>query len=175
VSAIACPFIEVHLFRRSGRRVEFLCLRRARTRRLPGVWQPVTGKRRRGETALAAARREVREETGLEPRRWWALEEPTLLYQPTRDEVIAIPVFAAEADPRDRVRLSGEHDAHVFLGAGAAGRRYLWESQRRALADVRRQVLRGGALADALALPAPAPARATARRPAAPRRRKRTA
>ena len=72
-----CPFIEVHLFRRAGRRVEFLCLRRARTRRLPGVWQPVTGKRRRGETAFAAARREVREETGLEPRRWWALEEPT--------------------------------------------------------------------------------------------------
>jgi dihydroneopterin triphosphate diphosphatase len=150
-----CPFIEVHLFRHAGRGVEFLCLRRARTRRLPGVWQPVTGKRRRGETALAAARREVREETGLEPRRWWALEEPTLLYQPSRDEVVAIPVFAAEVGPRDRVRLSDEHDDWAFLAASAAARRCLWESQRRAIADVRRQVLRGGALAAALELPAP--------------------
>jgi dihydroneopterin triphosphate diphosphatase len=152
-----CPFIEVHLFRRTGRRVEFLCLRRAHTHRLPGVWQPVTGKRRRGETAFAAARREVREETGLEPRRWWALEEPTFLYQAQRDEVIAIPVFAAEIGPRDRVRLSDEHDARIFLPARGAGRRYLWESQRRALEDVRRQVLRGGALADALELAAPPP------------------
>lgn len=154
-----CPFIEVHLFRRTGRRVEFLCLRRAHTRRLPGIWQPVTGKRRRGETAFAAARREVREETGLEPRRWWALEEPTLLYQAQRDEVIAIPVFTAEIGPRDRVRLSNEHDGRAFLPAREAGRRYLWESQRRALEDVRRQVLRGGALADALELAAPARAR----------------
>jgi len=166
VSESRCPFIEVHLFRRSGRRVEFLCLRRAETHRLPGVWQPVTGKRRRGETTFAAARREVREETGLEPRRWWALEEPTLIYQPERDEVIAIPVFVAEVGPRDRVRLSGEHDAQAFLAAREAARRYLWESQRRALAQARLQVLRGGALARALALPVAARAASPRRRPA---------
>ena len=175
MSAIACPFIEVHLFRRSGRRLEFLCLRRARTRRLPGVWQPVTGKRRRGETALAAARREVREETGLEPRRWWALEEPTTIYQARRDEVIAIPVFAAEVAPRGRVRLSGEHDEWAFLPAREAGRRFLWETQRRAPEDVRRQVLRGGPLADALELKLPAQsAGAHARGAEARPRRRRT-
>lgn len=155
MSATRCAFIEVHLFRRTGRRVEFLCLRRADTRWLPGVWQPVTGKRRRGEGPFAAARREVREETGLEPRRWWALEEPTTIYQAQRDEVISIPVFAAEVGPRDRVRLSDEHDAWAFLPAREAGRRFLWETQRRALADVGRQVLRGGALADALELKVP--------------------
>lgn len=155
VSVMRTPFIEVHLFRRVGRRVEFLCLRRADTRRLPGVWQPVTGRCRRGEPPLTAARREVREETGLEPLRWWALEEPTLLLLAERGEVVAIPVYAAELGPRDRVRLSGEHDAQVFLPAAAAGRRYLWETQRRALDQVRRQVLRGGALAAALALPPP--------------------
>src|SRR5690348_8982670 len=66
--------IEVHLFRRRGRRIEFLVLRRAATGSLPHVWQPVTGRLRRGESALRGAAREVREETGIEPRRWWSLE-----------------------------------------------------------------------------------------------------
>src|SRR5262245_24033344 len=89
--------VEVYLFRRRGRRVEFLLLRRAPSRRsLPGVWQPVTGKRRARERMLAAAVREVREETGLEPRRWWALETLTLYPDARADEIVALPLFAAE-------------------------------------------------------------------------------
>lgn len=149
------------MFRRVGRtrRVEFLCVRRAAGRWLPGAWQPVTGKRRRGETATAAAKREVREETGLEPRRWWALESPAVFYQADRDELIAVPLFAAEVAAGDEVRLSREHVAWAFLTARAAGRRFVWDAQRRALEDVRRQVLDGGRLAAALELPSASRAR----------------
>src|SRR5881396_1604702 len=35
--------IEVYVFRRRGRRTEFLALRRRPGDSLPGVWQPVTG------------------------------------------------------------------------------------------------------------------------------------
>jgi dihydroneopterin triphosphate diphosphatase len=143
-------FIEVYLFRRRGRRVEFLCLRRGRVRFLPGVWQPVTGRRRPRERSLAAAVREVWEETGLTPRRWWALEAPTIFYDASRDRIRCYPRFVAEAGPDDTVRLSDEHADWAFLPAAEAGRRYLWESQRRGLEDVKRQVLRGGPLADAL-------------------------
>jgi dihydroneopterin triphosphate diphosphatase len=138
------------VFRRRGRRVEFLCLRRGRVRFLPGVWQPVTGRRRPRESGLAAAAREVREETGLVPSRWWALEAPTIFYDASRDRMRAYPRFAAEAAPDAAVRLSHEHVDSAFLPAAAAGRRYLWESQRLGLADVKRQVLRGGPLAAAL-------------------------
>src|SRR5438067_13107267 len=66
--------VEVYLFRRQAGRVEFLVLRRSPDRRvLPKVWQPVTGKREDDETAHASAMREVREETGLTPKRWWSL------------------------------------------------------------------------------------------------------
>ena len=76
--AIRCSHVEVYLFRRRGGKVEFLTLRRSPNRRkLPGVWQPVTGKLERGERAWASAAREVLEETGLKPRRWWTLESPT--------------------------------------------------------------------------------------------------
>ena len=141
--------IEVYLFRRRARRVEFLCLRRTAKGRLPGVWQPVTGGLRRGEGPLAGARREVREETGLVPRRWWALEGVSLYFDASLGRAQVLAVFAAEvgAEP---VRLSGEHSAFAFLGVAAAGRRFLWEAQRRDLASVRREVLRGGKLAHAL-------------------------
>jgi dihydroneopterin triphosphate diphosphatase len=143
--------VEVYLFRRRPRRVEFLALRRAKGR-LAGVWQPVTGTRERGETALAAARREVREETGFLPRRWWRLEDMLIFHGTKDDAVHFVPRFVAEVTASDRVRISREHDAHAFLTAAAAGRRYLWASQRRALAAVRDQILRGGRLERTLAI-----------------------
>ena len=143
--------VEVYVFRRDGRRVEFLCLRRAAERKtLPGVWQPVTGKRRRAERAVAAARRELLEETGLRPRRMWILETVTTYFDAEADRVRMLPLFAAEIGRKDVVVLSREHDAYRFLGARAAGSRYLWESQRRGLEAVRREVLARPALARAL-------------------------
>ena len=142
--------IEVYLFRRRGRRIEFLCLKRAARERLPGVWQPVTGTLRRGEGALAGAAREVREETGLTPRRWWALEGVGIYFHPPTGRARVMAMFAAEVGASDRVVLSREHAAFTFLGAAAAGRRFLWAAQRRGLESVRREVLRGGELARAL-------------------------
>ena len=90
------------------------------------------------------------EETGLEPRRWWALETVTLYFDPAGDAVRLLPLFAAELGARDRPRLSAEHDDHRFLSAREAARLYLWRSQVRALDAVRRDVLGGGRQARAL-------------------------
>ncbi len=150
MSAFRRTHIEVYLFRRRAGRVEFLCLRRAPGAWLPGAWQPVTGRIESREKALAAAVREVREETGLVPRRWWALETVTVYFDPAADVVRALPLFAAEVGPRDAVRLSREHTGCAWLAAPAAGRRFVWEAQRAGLAAVKREVLRGGALARAL-------------------------
>jgi dihydroneopterin triphosphate diphosphatase len=173
-------FIEVYVFRRRGRRVEFLCLRRGKVRFLPGVWQPVTGRCRSAERGLRAAAREVREETGLSPSRWWALEAPTVFYDVARDRIRSYPRFVAEVPWDADVRLSSEHVDWAFLPAAEAGRRYLWESQRKGLEDAGRQVLRGGPLADALevkALPGRPAGRGGGRRASAaatgPARRKR--
>jgi len=142
--------VEVHLFRRRGRKVEFLVLQRAPGRRLPHVWQPVTGKLKRGEGVLAGAAREVREETGLVPRRWWALESMVTYFDSRSGRAVLLPVLVAEVGLRDRVRLSREHRDHAFVNAAAAGRRFLWDQQRRALAALRREVLGGGRRAHAL-------------------------
>lgn len=145
--------VEVYLFRRRGRGAEFLTLRRAKGR-LAGIWQPVTGSRDRGESALAAARREVREETGLDPVRWWRLEDVALFFDPEGDAFQLVPRFAAELGARARVRISREHDGCAFLAPRAAARRYLWASQRRALAHVCEDIVPEGATARALEITA---------------------
>jgi 8-oxo-dGTP pyrophosphatase MutT (NUDIX family) len=142
--------IEVYLFRRRGRRVEFLCLKRSGKGRLPGVWQPVTGGLKRGEPVFAGAAREVREEIGVTPRRWWTLEDVDIYLHPETGRARVMAMFAAELRASDRIRLSREHSAFEFRPAPGARRRYLWEGQRRGLESVRRQVLRGGSLAAAL-------------------------
>jgi dATP pyrophosphohydrolase len=163
VPTVTCTHVEVYLFRHRARRVEFLALRRAPGRTLPGVWQPVTGRIRRGEGALAAAAREVREETGLVPRRWWALETTGVFYDAGTDRVLALPLFAAEVGAADAVRLSAEHDAWAFLSAPAAARRWLWNAQRRGLRAVKDEVLAGGRLARALEVAPPGPRSVSAR------------
>jgi dATP pyrophosphohydrolase len=142
--------IEVYIFRRRAGRVEFLCMKRAARGALGGVWQPITGGLRRGEGALAGAAREVREETGLSPRRWWALEGVGIYFHPPAGRARVMAMFAAEVGAAERVTLSREHTGCAFLGAAAAGRRFLWEAQRRGLESVGREVLRGGPLARAL-------------------------
>src|SRR6185436_10846379 len=99
--------VEVYLFRRRGRRVEILILKRSQERRvLPGVWQPVTGKKNLRERAIQAAAREVFEETGLEPRRWWLLETLTLYFDGASGAIRALPLFVAEIGSRQRPTLS---------------------------------------------------------------------
>jgi 8-oxo-dGTP pyrophosphatase MutT (NUDIX family) len=166
---IRSDHVEVHLFRRRGRSVEFLILRRSPDRRkLPGVWQPVTGARTARERALAAAMREVNEETGLAPLRWWGVEGLTGWFDARDDAWVMLPVFAAELPARAAITLSKEHDRHAWVSARTAARRFLWESQRRALAAVCAQVLGPAALADANRISVPgrsgAGTRATRRR-----------
>ncbi len=146
---IRCRQVEVHVFRRRGRRIEFLLLRRSAERTLAGIWQPVTGGIERGETAWRAAAREVLEETCLRPVRWWALEHLTVYYEPARDAIHVVPLFAAEVAWTDTVALSHEHDRYAFVPAATAARRVLWGTQRRAQRAVRQEVLAGGASAAA--------------------------
>lgn len=146
---VACKQIEVYLFRRRARRVEFLLLRRSSERSLPLVWQPVTGGIEKGERAYDAAAREVREETALTPLRWWALQHLTAFYQPASDAIHVVPVFAAEVAAADPVHLSHEHDRYAFVSAATAARRVLWDTQRAALKAVRSEILTRNPGADA--------------------------
>ena len=169
VIPISCTQVEVHVFRRRGKRLEVLLIRRSQERSLAGVWQPVTGGIEQGESALLAAAREVIEETGLSPIRWWALEHLATFYDPGRDHVRVVPVFAAEVAWTDAVQLSHEHDRYAFVSLTEAKRRVLWATQRQAIAALRDELFSGSAGGAAREVTARMP-RARRRRPSKPAR-----
>ena len=159
MASLKFTHVEVWLFRRRPS-LRFLLLRRAPSRRaLPGIWQPVTGHLIRGESALAAAKREVREETGLAPARWFRLESPALIFDPEADCVRVLPRFAAEIPTGAHVRLSPEHDAARYGSAREAARLVLWDTQREAIAALESQLFARPRHAAALEIHAPRRAR----------------
>lgn len=131
---------------------EALCLRRAPGDRSPGTWESVHGHIEEGETPVAAAARELHEETGLAAERVYNVSRVESFYLHRPDEIVLIPVFCAFVAAGAAVRLSAEHDAYEWLGPARASERFAWPRERRALADALVLLGRGdaGGLEDVL-------------------------
>ncbi|MEL6615151.1 MAG: NUDIX domain-containing protein [Bacteroidota bacterium] len=110
---------------------EFLVLRRSPGHAYAGAWRMVGGKIEPGETAWAAALRELREETALEVLQFWALPSVNVFYEWQRDTVSLTPAFAAEV--RGEPVLDDEHIEALWLPPEAAAERLAWPEQRRLL------------------------------------------
>ncbi|HXY20814.1 MAG TPA: NUDIX domain-containing protein [Gemmatimonadales bacterium] len=114
---------------------EVLVLRRAEGLRSPGTWEAVHGHIAAGESPVAAALRELKEETGLAPSRLYNLSRVESFYLHRRDVVALIPAFCAIVPADAAPALSEEHDRSEWLAPDEAARRFFWPRERRALAD----------------------------------------
>lgn len=138
------------MFRFRGDRAEVLLLRRARGETLyPGIWQLITGGVRDGETSQQAARRELREETGLDPVRFWIAPSTSSFYDPVQDAIVILPLFAAQVGVDAVPVLSDEHDRYEWRDFAEAEGKMVWPGQRAGLAIVRSFIV-GGAEAGRL-------------------------
>lgn len=124
--------IDLHVMRQRSSGPEYLVMRRSKGQMYAGIWQGVTGKILDGETAWAAALRELDEETGLKPVRLWTVDHVNTFYEAYGDWVNLIPVFGAEVNSEE-VRLSAEHDAAGWYTVDEAARLLLWGQQREGL------------------------------------------
>jgi 8-oxo-dGTP pyrophosphatase MutT (NUDIX family) len=133
---VRVSFVDAYVLRRGRDGPEALVLRRAPGGRSPGSWETVHGHIESGETPVQAARREVREETGLEPARLYNVSRVESFYRHRTDEIVLIPVFACILDGAASVRTSAEHDRAEWLPPSQAVARFSWPRERRALEDV---------------------------------------
>ncbi len=129
-------YVDVYVVRRRDDLLELLALRRGPDGRSPGSWETVHGHLEPGERPEEGARRELAEETGLVPERWYNLSRVELFYRHQADAIALIPVFAALVPGESQVRLSPEHDRAEWLPAEAAKSRFSWPRERRAVDDL---------------------------------------
>ena len=129
-------FVDLYVLRPHPAGWDVLVLRRAPGARCTGAWEVIHGRVEPGELPVAAALRELGEETGLEPDRCYNLSRTESFYLHRTDELAIIPVFAAIV-PADRtVVLSPEHDQFEWLPLSQARARLAWPRERRALEDL---------------------------------------
>jgi lipoyl(octanoyl) transferase len=114
--------VSVTAVRRTPRGPEVLLLRRTAER--GGFWQPVTGRRRAGERADVAARRELEEETGLSlPVRGLRYRHTFAFGEASPPVLVHEEGFAADWPGDAPVRTGPEHDAVEWVRVEEALRR----------------------------------------------------
>ena len=109
--------------------LQFLLLKRAEGKIYAGDWRMVGGKIKPNEPAWAACLREVREETALQPDRFWSVPFVNRFYEWRHDRINDIPVFLLLT--RDtQPKLDEEHTSHRWCTVDEAAHRLPWPGQR---------------------------------------------
>ena len=131
--AIRADAVAVYVYRRTPL-LEFLQIKRsAATGEYQQSWQTVYGGVEEGETAIQAALRELKEETGLVPALMWQVEYLESFYFMPRDYVVVMPVFAVEVPANAPITLNHEHTECRWVPEAHLDSAFMWRSQREAL------------------------------------------
>lgn len=96
----------------------------------------VTGGTIEGETAVQTALREIREETGLVPVKFYSADAVETFYLHSQNKIIFVPVFVAFVEEMNVQLCADEHDAYEWLPFEEAKTRLVWAEQRRIIAHV---------------------------------------
>lgn len=130
---VKSSLIEAHIFRLNGNNIEFLLLKRAETKIYPGLWQMVSGSIDANEIAYKTALREIKEETGLTPIKFWIVPNINSFYSSTQDEIFMIPVFAGLVADEADVKISNEHSQFKWAGLDETLKLLAWPGQRKSV------------------------------------------
>lgn len=123
--------IDVYPYKLKEKKVQFLVLQRAENMIYAGQWRMVGGKVKQGESYWEAGLRELGEETGLRPKRYWTLPSINQFYEPKTDKIHLIPAFGAEIAPPGEVLLDREHSGFKWIDLSKIDRYIKWPEQRR--------------------------------------------
>jgi dATP pyrophosphohydrolase len=146
---ILCNIVEVSVFSFENAEPLYLLLRRSKTDTLyPDAWQIVTGSMEGKETALTAALRELKEETGYTPERVWIVPHVNTFFSVKHDAIHHTVIFAAQVPPKTNPVLSDEHHQYGWYPFEKAKEMLVWPGQIQALNIIHEYIVRGKKAAD---------------------------
>jgi dihydroneopterin triphosphate diphosphatase len=124
---------------------------------LHGLWHPIMGHIEPGETAAAAAVREMREEAGLAASDpavlgFWGLEQVHPFFLASRNEIHLSPRFAVRVTAAWSPVLNDEHSAWRWVRVPERLHDFVWPGQRGAVREILSDIAAGGPTAEALRL-----------------------
>ena len=132
--------IDAYVYRKTMSGVEFLILKRAKTKIYEHLWQGVAGKIEKGEKAWEAAIRELREETSLAPLKIFIADHVSSFYEEHGDRLNFVPVFGIEVDSQEVV-LSEEHCDFRWVKLDVALSYLVWKGQKKGIQVVNDMVI----------------------------------
>ena len=137
---IVSRVIDAYVFRRTEEGFRFLILKRSETKLYEHLWQGVAGKIEEGETAPEAAIRELKEETGLDPKMMFVADHVSHFYEVHGDRINLVPVFGIEVDSDD-ITLSDEPCEYKWVTLEDALDHLVWNGQKKGIQVVNEMIL----------------------------------
>ncbi len=130
--------------RADGAAHEFLQLRRVATDFMGGTYQTIRGGIDAGESGVAAALREMREESGFTPVEFYRLGSVESFYIPADDAIWHAAAFCAIVEKFAEPTLDDEHDAVRWVAAEQTDSAFMWSSERPLIEEIKRVILADG-------------------------------
>ncbi|MEO8194308.1 MAG: ATPase, T2SS/T4P/T4SS family [Gemmatimonadales bacterium] len=135
MTSITAGVVDVYVIRPLSDGWKVLAVQRANDTRCPGAWEAIHGRLESGERPEDGARREVREETGLEISRLYNVTVQPFYLHKLGTVQLAI-VFAAFVEEPGEIELGPEHQSHEWLSPHDASARFIWPREREALSQI---------------------------------------
>lgn len=142
--SIRCQIVEVGIFSFQESQPLYLLLRRSPDDTLyPLTWQIVTGMIEEGETAADASLRELKEETGYVPERYWVVPHMNSFLNVSKDIVEMTVVFLAQVPSGSMPLLSPEHIDARWCSLDESKKMLVWPGQIQAIELIHHYIVRG--------------------------------
>ncbi|MEJ7652528.1 MAG: NUDIX domain-containing protein [Chloroflexia bacterium] len=143
---LAGAVVDVYPFRVIEDRSQYLALKRMPNLPLGNTWQVVHARIERKETAVRAAVRELKQQTGLTPTGMWNIDYVNSFFSPEEDVVFLVPSIGVLVDNNDDVSLTPEHVSWEWVSSTTALKRFMWVGQRLAIQTLQEEI--AGPMAD---------------------------